>query len=99
MNDDINEGQGGRVVSTYEPALCMRLRASHAGKARLYVVLAADGTPLDAMEDTLHSVPVWVMHLVLLPEVDVTPAVYRRWQRDYAAVRCDARLARQGLAP
>ena len=78
----------------YEPALCMRLRAHHAEPARLYVILAADGTPLDVMEDTLHTVPVWVMHLVLLPEVHVTPTVYRRYQRDYAAIR-DRRLARQ----
>ena len=57
------------------------------------MILAADGTPLDAMEETLHTVPIWVMHLVLLPEVHVTPTVYRRMWQDYAALR--ARRERQ----
>lgn len=75
------------MSTTYEPALCMRLRVIHTD-LRLYVILAADGTPLDTMEvKSMDTVPLWVTGLVQLPEVDVTPSAYRKWKRDYAAVK------------
>jgi hypothetical protein len=71
---------------TYEPAMYLRLRVASFSRA-LYVIMAADGTVLDAMEETLTTLPRWVAELVQLPTVDVTPAVYRQSQRDYAALR------------
>ena len=73
------------MTATYEPALCMRLRAVRTD-LRLYVILAADGTPLDAMAvQSMDTVPLWVTGLVQLPEVDVTPSTYREWKRHYTA--------------
>ena len=71
---------------THEPAMCLRLRSQGHGQA-LYVIMSADGTVLDAMEETLTTLPRWVAHLVQLPTVDTTLAVYRQWQRNYAALR------------
>jgi len=80
-------------MATYEPALCLRLQAKHAAPKRLHVIMAADGTVLDAMEETADTLPLWVTGLVQLPAVDVTRQVYGLWHA-FAAIRASAEAHR-----
>ena len=74
-------------MSTYEPALRMRLRVKRTHNKRLSVILAGDGTPLDTIEhDWPDDVPRWVLGLVQLPEVEVLPSVYREFKQNLSAI-------------
>ena len=70
-------------MTTYAPAMVQELNVYGVKETRLYVVLAADGTPLTAIEDTPDTVPLWVRGLVRLPSVETRPTVYRQFKRDY----------------
>jgi len=72
-------------MTAFEPALCLTLRVIHVTDTALHVIMAADGTVLDATEETAETLPRWIAGLVQLPTVEVTPGVYRHWKRDYAA--------------
>jgi hypothetical protein len=65
----------------YSPALCLPLRVAHTTGKRLHVIMAADGAVLTAIEDEPGALPLWVTGLAQLPEVTVTPSVYRTWKR------------------
>lgn len=74
-------GPAGKRKRIYRPALCLPLRSSHTTGKRLHVIMSGDGTVLTAIEDEPGALPLWVTGLAQLPEVTVTPSVYRTWKR------------------
>ena len=72
---------------TYDPAMCLTLKVNAKRQATaLYVILAADGTPLDAQEHAPETLPRWITSSVQFPVMESVKHL-RRWRNDYPALR------------
>ena len=79
-------GAKGQPMSTYEPAMMQPLRLKTT-RAELWMIYAADGTVLDAIDTSDGVRPVWAEALTRLTQIDVMPSEWRYFRDNCRAMR------------